>query len=164
MITENIPTLKIHKLTQEQYDRELAAGNIDETALYLTPDERASSISVVKREILISSDENYTSIPWTVTTWSDGYCECETVCKCITVSGNNSMVHLPRVPVNLSLVEVSEGDGYVQVQMHAIGGPDNSGIEYGWVNCESAGRAFLTQELSNNFIIVSIKASGYIVD
>lgn len=39
MKTENVSTLKIHKLTQEQYDRELAAGNIDETALYLTPDE-----------------------------------------------------------------------------------------------------------------------------
>lgn len=39
MITENLLTLKIHKLTQEQYDRELAAGRIDETALYLTPDE-----------------------------------------------------------------------------------------------------------------------------
>lgn len=39
MITENLSTLKIHKLTQEQYDRELAVGNLDETALYLTPDE-----------------------------------------------------------------------------------------------------------------------------
>lgn len=39
MITENVSTLKIHKLTQAQYDRELAAGNIDENALYLTPDE-----------------------------------------------------------------------------------------------------------------------------
>lgn len=37
MITENLSTLKIHKLTQEQYDREVADGNIDETALYLTP-------------------------------------------------------------------------------------------------------------------------------
>jgi phosphoribosyl 1,2-cyclic phosphodiesterase len=34
----NIPTLKINKLTQEQYDREFLAGRIDETALYLTPD------------------------------------------------------------------------------------------------------------------------------
>ena len=42
MITENLSTLKIHKLTQAQYDRELAAGNIDENALYLTPDELAS--------------------------------------------------------------------------------------------------------------------------
>lgn len=39
MLTENLTTLKIHKLTQEQYDRELESGNIDETALYLTPEE-----------------------------------------------------------------------------------------------------------------------------
>jgi hypothetical protein len=39
LITENLTTLKIHKLTQEQYERELAAGNIDENALYLTPDD-----------------------------------------------------------------------------------------------------------------------------
>lgn len=39
MQTENVSALKIHKLTQAQYDRELAAGNIDENALYLTPDE-----------------------------------------------------------------------------------------------------------------------------
>lgn len=40
MITENnVSTLKIHKLTQAQYERELAAGRIDEYALYLTPEE-----------------------------------------------------------------------------------------------------------------------------
>lgn len=39
MITENVSTLKIHKLTQAQYERELEAGRIDENALYLTPDE-----------------------------------------------------------------------------------------------------------------------------
>lgn len=39
MITENLSTLKIHKLTQAQYDREFEAGNIDPSALYLTPDE-----------------------------------------------------------------------------------------------------------------------------
>ena len=44
MITENLSTLKIHKLTQAQYDRELAAGNIDGNALYLTPDEEIASI------------------------------------------------------------------------------------------------------------------------
>ena len=40
MITENLSTLKIHKLTQKQYERELAAGRIDENAIYLTPDEK----------------------------------------------------------------------------------------------------------------------------
>lgn len=39
MITENVSTLKINKLTKAQYERELAAGNIDENALYLTPDD-----------------------------------------------------------------------------------------------------------------------------
>ena len=39
MITENLSTLKIHKLSQAQYERELEAGRIDESALYLTPDE-----------------------------------------------------------------------------------------------------------------------------
>jgi len=37
--TENLSTLKIHKLTQAQYDRELEEGRIDEAALYLTPEE-----------------------------------------------------------------------------------------------------------------------------
>lgn len=37
MITENLSTLKIHKLTQAQYDRELANGSLDEMAIYLTP-------------------------------------------------------------------------------------------------------------------------------
>ena len=39
MKNEFLTTLKIHKLSQEQYDRELSAGNLDETALYLTPEE-----------------------------------------------------------------------------------------------------------------------------
>ena len=38
MNTKDLSTLKINKLTQAQYDRELAAGRIDEDALYLTPD------------------------------------------------------------------------------------------------------------------------------
>lgn len=39
MITENLNTLKINKLTQEQYDNAKAEGKIDENELYLTPDE-----------------------------------------------------------------------------------------------------------------------------
>jgi hypothetical protein len=43
LITENLSTLKIHKLTQSQYDRELAAGRIDKDAIYLTPYEDSKS-------------------------------------------------------------------------------------------------------------------------
>lgn len=39
MITENVSTLKIHKLTKAQYERELTTGTIDQNALYLTPEE-----------------------------------------------------------------------------------------------------------------------------
>ena len=38
MKTENLHALKIHNLSQEQYDRELEAGRIDKNAMYLTPD------------------------------------------------------------------------------------------------------------------------------
>lgn len=44
MTTQNVSTLKIHKLTQEQYDRELAAGNIDPLALYLTPEDASKNL------------------------------------------------------------------------------------------------------------------------
>jgi len=39
MITENLSTLQIHKLTQDQFKREKDAGNLVPTAIYLTPDE-----------------------------------------------------------------------------------------------------------------------------
>ena len=39
MVTENLSTLKIHKLTKAQYEREKNKGALDENALYLTPDD-----------------------------------------------------------------------------------------------------------------------------
>ena len=67
MITENLSTLKIHKLTQAQYDRELAAGRIDADALYLTPDEEIDTSNFitaeeldVKAEATLSSAKTYT--------------------------------------------------------------------------------------------------------
>ena len=44
MITENLSTLKIHKLSQEQYDREHEAGRLDEYAIYLTPGDGSGSV------------------------------------------------------------------------------------------------------------------------
>ena len=38
-ITEVLPTLKIHKLTQEQYDEAVENGDLEEGILYLTPDK-----------------------------------------------------------------------------------------------------------------------------
>ena len=45
MITTNLSTLKIHKLTQAQYDNAVASGTIDGNPLYLTPDEESNSPS-----------------------------------------------------------------------------------------------------------------------
>jgi hypothetical protein len=39
LITENLSTLKINKLTQEQYDKALSEGKIKHNEIYLTPDE-----------------------------------------------------------------------------------------------------------------------------
>jgi hypothetical protein len=50
LITENLSTLRIHKLTKEQYDRELAAGRIDENALYLTPDNESDLSAYATQE------------------------------------------------------------------------------------------------------------------
>lgn len=65
MNTENLSTLKIHKLSQAQYDREIAAGRIDENALYLTPDDTSNhnhsgaSIAPASIELTPSSGANH---------------------------------------------------------------------------------------------------------
>ena len=55
MITENLSTLKINKLSNEQYKREYETGNIDGTAIYLTPDESDNCVKSVNG---IYPDEN----------------------------------------------------------------------------------------------------------
>lgn len=62
MVIQDLNTLKIHKLTQAQYDRELAAGNIDENALYLTPDKEIdlssyATIDYVNTKLYIGTEE-----------------------------------------------------------------------------------------------------------
>ncbi len=52
MITENLSTLKIHKLSKEQYERELAKGTLDANALYLTPEEEVDLSGYVTVEQL----------------------------------------------------------------------------------------------------------------
>lgn len=67
MQTQNISTLKIHKLSQEQYERERLAGNLDETALYLTPEEEIYATTDEVNEALASSkaytNEQIAAIP-----------------------------------------------------------------------------------------------------
>ena len=50
LITEKVSTLKINKLSRAQYEREFLAGRIENTALYLTPDESPEIIQMTKEE------------------------------------------------------------------------------------------------------------------
>lgn len=59
MITTDVSTLKIHKLSKEQYERELAAGGIDENALYLTPDEEYYTEAEIDGMIAAKADKDH---------------------------------------------------------------------------------------------------------
>jgi microcystin-dependent protein len=64
LITENLSTLKIHKLTESQYKRERDAGRLDANALYLTPeDEIDFSVyeTKVDAESKLASAKGYTN-------------------------------------------------------------------------------------------------------
>ena len=65
MYTENLPTLRIHKLSQEQYDREAAAGNIEDFSLYLTPES----------DYVVATGEPTENCPWFWRKWSNGIAE-----------------------------------------------------------------------------------------
>lgn len=56
----DLPQFKINKLTQAQYDRELASGTIKENELYLTPDEEIDlSLYATKEELRNKSDRDH---------------------------------------------------------------------------------------------------------
>jgi archaellum component FlaC len=62
--TQNLSNLKIHKLSQAQYDREKAKGQLDSTAIYLTPDNSEEAISELANRIS-EQDETLTNIGYT---------------------------------------------------------------------------------------------------
>lgn len=58
MITQNLPTLKIHQLTDEQYKRVKESEDYDPNALYLTPDEVIDLSKYVTKEELDAAIQN----------------------------------------------------------------------------------------------------------
>lgn len=78
MQTTNLTTLQIHKLSEAQYNRELANGTLDENSLYLTPDEEidlsgyatleqaesyaSTAAATVKNELLNGAGEAYDTL------------------------------------------------------------------------------------------------------
>lgn len=68
METINVSTLQIHKLSKAQYERESSAGNLDEYALYLTPDEEIdmSLYATIERlNTKADTDHNHNDIYYT---------------------------------------------------------------------------------------------------
>jgi ABC-type transporter Mla subunit MlaD len=53
---KTLSTLKIHRLTQEQYDREKKAGTLDPDAIYLTPDDSDSIQQEISQHIANIND------------------------------------------------------------------------------------------------------------
>ena len=58
MITQNLPTLKIHQLTDEQYKRVKESADYDPNALYLTPDEVIDLSKYVTKEEMAIAIQN----------------------------------------------------------------------------------------------------------
>lgn len=59
-IIENLSTLQIHKLTEEQYQQMVEDGTIDENTLYLTPDEEVDlSGYATKDELDTKADSSH---------------------------------------------------------------------------------------------------------
>ena len=56
MVEKNLPSLKIHKLNQEQYDRLAAQGDLDAEALYLVDDDLAITT-------VITADSSHEEVP-----------------------------------------------------------------------------------------------------
>lgn len=97
MITENLSTLTIHKLSQKQYNRELAAGNIDASAMYLTPDVEKICCSLIPEGNAIVSNSDLNTIDF----MSVGTYHCPenvtvaTLSNCPTSSGFMMHVYSP---------------------------------------------------------------------
>lgn len=105
MITTNLPTLKINKLTQAQYERELAAGNLDENALYLTPADDINSPSGSNIPIVTTAG---TGAAYTVTV--DGLTELTAGMQLVVIPHTVSTTKTPTLNVNgLGAITIQRG-------------------------------------------------------
>ena len=67
MIVENLPTLKMNKMSQEQYENELSTDNLNTSELYLTP---------VKDYVVEQGTKSTAHGTWTYCKWASGVYEC----------------------------------------------------------------------------------------
>lgn len=157
MKTENISTLKIHKLTQEQYERELEAGNIDETALYFTQDDFDEG---ELREFITSEDAAitlgyYTAIEEAKKSLNDSITAIEE-----TANANKDDI----TRLNGNIASINEGVSDIQSNISDIntaleGKVDNKTISQ-WVNYDATNNTVEIGISDSAYDIKSSKASG----
>lgn len=72
MKTENLQALKINKLSQKQFEREAAAGNLSVTEWYLTPEEELpTKLSQLRNDVGFITLRDMV-IPWDTLVVFDG--------------------------------------------------------------------------------------------
>lgn len=132
MIKTDLSTLKIHRLTQAQYERELAAGRLDENALYLTPDEAAATkvnkISDTSTSITVTVADNteyrYPNATTVNITCPSGEYECwlklGAAARTVSIANAVCMTSCSLTPADLTSggghIEISIKDGIYIIQ------------------------------------------------
>ena len=117
MFTDYLSTLKINKLSQSQYDRELSAGKINDNELYLIPDEQ---ITLSDLGVTATASELNKMDGVTATTTELNYCDGVTSNiqtqlngKQASITGGASTITSSNLTTNRALV--SNGSGKVAV-------------------------------------------------
>lgn len=133
MIIKNLEFLKIHKLTQEQYEREESAGNLDEDAFYLVPDSgdfvsfpTGASVGQILRISKITNDgkpialESASSGKWRYLTRIETPEDVQEMT--ITQDSEGNLLNLSRVIIQGFITPNNHGvDGYIKPKVNGKG-------------------------------------------
>lgn len=120
MITENVSALKINKLTQTQYNRELAAGNIKDNEIYLTPIEEVGVEDISDSFVITPDDDTaeYAEVN-SVRVYKHGKVICGEIeielsgaGECDTYWFSIQSPYVPTCMPTSSIVPLDEGAGY----------------------------------------------------
>lgn len=137
MKTENLSTLKIHKLSQEQYDREKAAGRLDTNAIYLTPDEGGNSGGIIDVIELPTEniDENSIYRALTGKCYWNGLPDVMTVVYVVKTLPTVSIIPALMSTGQIALYYEADTNtvvGYIDEDTHGM-----TGIPLGWCSAEA---------------------------
>lgn len=106
MKTENVSTLKIHQMSQAQYDRESEAGNLEAHSIYLTPDEEIDLSSYATIEYVDSKTPILFELDYDNTTFQLSFKNGQTAEQLISLLENDRPV----------IVRYKTGSGYINLR------------------------------------------------